>query len=154
MFKLICSNALKYINIHKIKVGIPIVCTKLKTTPIFHNNLSKYSTISQKSSSNSSSTTTLKDLLIYKYENPKFFKYLNFFAIAQFMFWNYLSYFSFTSLKDVPINTIEKSDIDLPWWRRINLGENKYRNGIALLCFIIGKLKLVFIEIYSFNTYI
>lgn len=135
MFKLICSSASKYINIHRIKQSIPITYTKLKTTGILHNNsLLKYSTISP----NASSSKPAKDLLIYKYENKTFFKYLNFFAIAQFMFWNYLSYFSFTSLKDVPVN--EENCDAKAWWRQINLGENKYRNGIAILCFLIGNL--------------
>lgn len=80
-----------------------------------------------------------KDVIVFKYENPRFFKYLNIFAICQFLCWNYLAYFSYTSLRDVPVeNTTE----DVTWWRNINLGENKYRNTLTIACFFIGKLKI------------
>ncbi|XP_055688466.1 transmembrane protein 223 [Lutzomyia longipalpis] len=81
-------------------------------------------------------TNVAKDVIIFKYENPKFFRYLNIFAICQFFFWNYLSHFSYTTLRDAPVdrNTSE----DLPFWRRLNLGDNKYRNTLTVLCFSIG----------------
>lgn len=81
-------------------------------------------------------TSVLKDTILFKYENPKLFRAINLFAIAQFFFWNWLSYFSLTNLKDIPV--AEESKEKLPFWRRVNLGENKYRNGIAAMCFIIG----------------
>uniref|UniRef100_A0A1A9VY05 Transmembrane protein 223 n=1 Tax=Glossina austeni TaxID=7395 RepID=A0A1A9VY05_GLOAU len=81
-------------------------------------------------------TNVSKDVILYKYENPRFYKILNLFGISQFIFWTYLSHFAFTSLKDAPV---EKKDyVDLAWYERINLGENKYRNGISIMCFVIG----------------
>lgn len=80
-------------------------------------------------------TKVVKDVILYRYDNPKFFRIVNIFALCQFGFWTYLSHFAFTTLKDAPVpNDTE----NLPWWRRINLGENKYRNTLTVLSFLIG----------------
>lgn len=89
-------------------------------------------------------TKVLKDVILFKYENPRFYKLLNFFAISQFFFWNYLSHFSFTKLKDAPVE--RNLDPDLPFWRKMNLGDNKYRNSLTVFCFLIGKLFYYFIK--------
>ncbi|CAH1398290.1 unnamed protein product [Nezara viridula] len=86
-------------------------------------------------------TNVVKDVILYKHDNPKFFKYINMFGVSQFIFWMYLSHFSFTTLKDAPI--AKEGSEKLPWWRRINLGEQKYRNGITLFCGIVGYLFLL-----------
>lgn len=79
-------------------------------------------------------TNVAKDIILYKYENPKHYKWINIFALCQFGFWTYLSYFSFTTLRDSPVDR----DSNVAWWRKINLGENKYRNTIAVSAFLIG----------------
>ncbi|XP_022909941.1 transmembrane protein 223 [Onthophagus taurus] len=79
-------------------------------------------------------TNVIKDVILYKYENPRFFVYLNVFAITQFGFWGYLSHFAYTTLRDAPVEVTQETS----WWRKINLGENKYRNSLAVLSFIIG----------------
>lgn len=84
-------------------------------------------------------TKVIKDVILYRYENQKFFRIVNIFALCQFGFWTYLSHFAFTTLKDAPV---PKDADSLPWWRRINLGENKYRNTLTVLSFLIGKLYL------------
>ncbi|XP_073845597.1 transmembrane protein 223 [Musca autumnalis] len=81
-------------------------------------------------------TNVAKDVIMYKYENPKFFKIINIFGICQFTFWAYLSHFAFTSLRDAPVE--QKEGQEMAWYERINLGENKYRNGITIMCFCIG----------------
>lgn len=81
-------------------------------------------------------TNVAKDVILFKYDNPRFFKILNVFAICQFGFWGYLSHFAFTKLRDVPV----PEDGSLPWWRKFNLGENKYRNTIAIFSFLVGKV--------------
>jgi hypothetical protein len=81
-------------------------------------------------------TNVAKDVILYRYDNPKFFRIVNIFALCQFGFWTYLSHFAFTSMRDAPV---PKDRDDLPWWRKINLGENKYRNGLTVLSFLIGK---------------
>lgn len=85
-------------------------------------------------------TNVVKDVILYKYDNPRFFKNLNIFAVCQFGFWGYLSYFAFTTLRDAPVEIKE----DTPWWRSVNLGENKYRNAITIFCFLIGNTYLYF----------
>ncbi|RZC35659.1 TMEM223 domain containing protein [Asbolus verrucosus] len=79
-------------------------------------------------------TNVSKDVILFKYDNPRFFKIINVFGVCQFVFWSYLSVFSFKTLRDAPVDNSKES----PWWRKINLGENKYRNSLALIAFIIG----------------
>uniref|UniRef100_A0A336M999 CSON014010 protein n=1 Tax=Culicoides sonorensis TaxID=179676 RepID=A0A336M999_CULSO len=81
-------------------------------------------------------TNVIKDVMLFKYENPKLYKAINFFALAQFCFWNYVSYFSYTNLRDAPV--ADEGKENLPFWQRINLGESKYRTSIAALCFLMG----------------
>lgn len=84
-------------------------------------------------------TNVTKDVILFKYENPSFYRYLNIFAICQFGFWSYLSHFAFTSLRDAPA---PKTDVEVSWWRKINLGENKYRNTLTVVSFLVGMLRL------------
>nr|CAD7398409.1 unnamed protein product [Timema poppensis] len=79
-------------------------------------------------------TNVVKDVILFRYENPKFFRILSIFSLCQFVFWMYLAHFSYTSLRDSPTTT----ESDTVWWRRINLGENKYKNTLATLCLVIA----------------
>lgn len=81
-------------------------------------------------------TKVVKDVMLYKYENPRFYRILNWFAISQVLFWGYLSHFAYTTLRDAPVP--EENREGLAWYERVNLGENKYRNGIAIMSFVIG----------------
>lgn len=78
-------------------------------------------------------TNIIKDVILFKYENPRFFKILNLFAIAQFGFWSYLSLTALETLRDAPVQ--KNAD---KWWEKYNLGENKYRYTITASCFLIG----------------
>lgn len=80
-------------------------------------------------------TNVTKDVILYKYINDRYYKIANLFAICQFSFWAYLSVFAFSTLRDAPVEKPEKETV---WWRKINLGENKYKNGLSILCFTIG----------------
>ncbi len=82
-------------------------------------------------------TNVAKDVVLYAHHNPQFHKYMNLFAITQLGFWLYLAEFSMSTLRDIPVAKKE-SDADLPWYRNINLGENKYRRGITTLCVAVG----------------
>lgn len=82
-------------------------------------------------------TNVIKDVILFKYENPKFYTYMNIFAVVQYLFWSYLGIFSFSSLKDAPVDR-SKIDETTPWFRKINLGENKYRNTLGALAVFIG----------------
>lgn len=84
-------------------------------------------------------TKVVKDVMLYKYDNPRFYRILNIFAITQFLFWGYLSHFAYNTLRDTPVP--EGNSEELAWYERINLGENKYRNGIAIMSFLIGRFE-------------
>ncbi|KAK5640431.1 hypothetical protein RI129_011242 [Pyrocoelia pectoralis] len=101
------------------------ICRTIKTTPKNFTNEVPIVNVN---------TNLVKDVILYKYDNPRFFKFLNIFAFCQFSFWTYLSLFAYTSLRDAPV----PSSTTAPWWQRINLGENKYRNGITFLSFLLG----------------
>lgn len=118
-----------YLRVFKFKIVENNVC-KLPSTVCVKQQTKAFSNIFDQN------TNVLKDVIIFKYENPKFFKYLNTFAIFQFFFWSYLTHFTFTTLKDAPVE--HSKDEEEPWWRKINLGENKYRNTISIMCFLIG----------------
>ncbi|KAF5272740.1 hypothetical protein FQA39_LY07767, partial [Lamprigera yunnana] len=79
-------------------------------------------------------TNVIKDVILYKYENPKFFKTLNIFAFCQFGFWSYLSFFALTTLKDIPASESQ----DAEWWKKINLGESKFKNSLSIISFVLG----------------
>lgn len=83
-----------------------------------------------------SDTNVGKDVILFKYENPKFYKVLNTLSISHFIFFSYLCYYTLTSLKDAP-DYYSKGD-NLVWYERINLGEDKYRHGISVCCGLIG----------------
>lgn len=51
----------------------------------------------------------------------------------------YIGHWSFTSLKDAKISEDVKNNDDLSWWRKVNLGETKYKTTIATLCFVVGE---------------
>lgn len=121
---------------HTISKYVPFFASKLKFTPtIFgHRRINKFSNTADSFKVN---TNVIKDVILYKYDNPKFFKILNVFAICQFGFWGYLSVTAYTTLRDAPVSKSK----DAAWWQKINLGENKYKNIIAASAFIIGKYK-------------
>lgn len=80
-------------------------------------------------------TKVAKDVILFKFENRRFFKMLNLFAISQFLFWTYLTYCA-ASLRNIPI---KEDSANRPWWQSINLGEKKYKYGLMVLSFVIGK---------------
>lgn len=96
-------------------------------------------------------TNVVKDVMLFKYENPKFFMYMNVFAIVQYMFWTYLGLFAFTTLRDAPVDKSTIDD-DTPWFRRINLGENKYRNTLGTVSVLVGGGSLAMIWMYTLRS--
>ncbi|KAK7792319.1 hypothetical protein R5R35_007762 [Gryllus longicercus] len=90
--------------------------------------------IANKSASDDIRTKVVKDVVLFKYENPRFFRVLTAFSVCQFSFWGYLSYVTLTSLRNVPVSP----DPSLSWWRKINLGDPKYRYGLSLMCGVLA----------------
>lgn len=89
-------------------------------------------------------TNVTKDVILFKHDNPRYYKMMNLFAISQFAFWSYLSVVAFTTLRDAPVE-VPADGQALPWYERINLGENKYRNGITIITSSVGKSFPLFI---------
>lgn len=83
-------------------------------------------------------TNVAKDVILYKYDNTKFFKYMNYFAVGQYIMWAYLGSFAFSTLRDAPVDQ-SKITKDTPWFKRVNLGEKKYRIAIGSAAVIIGE---------------
>ncbi|XP_047534790.1 transmembrane protein 223 [Vanessa atalanta] len=96
-------------------------------------------------------TNVVKDVILFKYENPKFYMYMNIFAVVQYMFWTYLGLFALQNLRDAPVDKSKITD-DTPWYRKINLGENKYRNTLGALSIIIGTGSLAMIWMYTLKS--
>ncbi|RVE53730.1 hypothetical protein evm_001622 [Chilo suppressalis] len=67
------------------------------------------------------------------------------------MFWMYLGIFSFSSLRDAPVDESKITD-DTPWFRRINLGESKYRNGLGIVSVSVGCGSLAMIWMYTLKS--
>lgn len=131
---ILCRSGIPYVTNHLYKnictFGFKSSSAQLtKSSPVIRNLCTKVHL--------DPNTNVIKDVILFKYENARLYKWMNFFAVAQFLFWNYLSYFSMTNLRDAPVPQDDLKE-DLPFWRRINLGENKYRNGISILCFLMG----------------
>ncbi|XP_053606742.1 transmembrane protein 223 [Plodia interpunctella] len=134
-------------NILKRCAGLrfPFMCTKAITS-----QKAAFSSVTTKTI-HDVNTNVAKDVILFKYENPKFYTYMNIFAIVQYMFWSYLGLFAFTSLRDAPVDQT-KVDESTPWFRKINLGENKYKNGLATLSVIIGTGSLAIIWMYTLKS--
>ncbi|KAH8400871.1 hypothetical protein KR009_001526 [Drosophila setifemur] len=123
------ANFLKRHSLLSLRANAPAIVTKSPVGPAIKRFSSQAAPLDM-------STTVPKDIILFKYENPRFYNMLNFFGVCQFVFWTYLSHFAFTTLKDAPV--VEQPGEDLKWFQRINLGDNKYRNGITICSFLIG----------------
>ncbi|OWR53942.1 hypothetical protein KGM_212935 [Danaus plexippus plexippus] len=77
--------------------------------------------------------------------------YMNVFAIVQYMFWTYLGIFALKTLRDAPVDKSKITE-DTPWFRRINLGENKYRNTLGTVAILIGTGSLAMIWLYTLKS--
>lgn len=96
-------------------------------------------------------TNVTKDVILFKYENPKFYMYMNIFAVVQYMFWSYLGIFAFSTLRDAPVDKSKITD-ETPWFRKVNLGENKYRNTLGSVAFLVGKNLFLHLIIYNYDN--
>lgn len=79
-----------------------------------------------------------KDIIIYKYENPRFYKIMNIFGFMQFFILTYFAQYTLSNLRHTPVNDKADNFDTLPWYKKINLGEGKVRTIISGSCFAIG----------------
>lgn len=80
-----------------------------------------------------------KDVIVYRYENPRFFKFLNICAFVQFFTFSMLAEFNFRELRNVPVDEKAEGFDELPIYKRNNLGTPTFRTVMAVLLFGIGK---------------
>ncbi|KAK3859327.1 hypothetical protein Pcinc_034544 [Petrolisthes cinctipes] len=102
----------------------------------FSSSVRPYSNKSQRLMVLEQNYAVTKDTVLFRYDNARFFKLLNIFAISQFCFWSYLSNFAFVTMKNVKIPEEVKSDTKLVWWKKTNFGQFRY--GITIFSFLIG----------------
>nr|CAG4645960.1 EOG090X0JX7 [Lynceus sp. MCZ IZ 141354] len=94
-------------------------------------------------------TNLQHDVILFRYENPKLMRVLNYFAISQFLFWIYLVEFTHSITKDAPVETAKK---DISWFKKLALFQNKYKNGIMFLFTAIGTGILLSSWLYSLRV--
>lgn len=97
-----------------------------------------------------------KDVIIFKYENPRFFKIVNIFGIVQLFVLTYVAESIINGLRNVSPN---KADIDprlekVPdYMRETNFGENKWRYGMSFGAAFTGKmLSILWILLIPMNS--
>lgn len=104
---------------------------------------------------NIDTSTLAKDVIVFKYNNPKYFKLMNIFGLAQFFFWLICSEFTLSNLRYTPVNEGAPNFADLPLYLRINLGENKYKYGLAFGCFSFGeRIKVTNVILSSLDIFL
>lgn len=106
-------------------------CRFFKTSPPVRNTI-------KTSSLDIDPTALTKDVIIYKYENPNYFKYMNLFGLLQFLMLSYCGLFTL-GLRDRPVNKAAVDYAHLPWYGKYNLGDKYFRQGISVIVFGIGK---------------
>lgn len=94
-------------------------------------------------------TKVVKDTIIYSHENHKFHKFLNIFAVAQLGFWLFTATVSM-SMRDTPVSKSSESEI---WYKQINLGEKKFKNGITAMYIGVGQSVKTIIVFFLNNLF-
>lgn len=137
----------------------PIVCKLISSNGLHHPFQRSYASYAP---INIDVSNLTKDVIVYKYNSPRFYKLMNVFAIVQFFFWLICSEFTLSTLRDAPVDESGPNFDEQPFYYRINLGENKYKYGIATACFLLGKqmphqykiCEIAFDSIYLFVCFV
>lgn len=114
---------------------LPQIVKTLKSSPF----VKQFSTSIPKTPESDAASHFSKDIIVYKNDNPKYYRMINIFTISQFLFWGYMGHWSFTSLRNTKIDETVEKDENVSWFRKVNLGEDKYKYGMAATCFVIGE---------------
>ncbi|CAH4032931.1 unnamed protein product [Pieris brassicae] len=77
---------------------------------------------------------------------------MNIFAVVQYMFWSYLGVFALKNLRDAPVDSSIMNDEQTPWFRKINLGENKYKNTLGAIALLVGTGSLGMIWMFTLKS--
>ncbi|EEB14319.1 conserved hypothetical protein [Pediculus humanus corporis] len=82
-----------------------------------------------------------KDVLLYKYEKPKFFLLINALSVVQGVFWSYLGYFLLKQMSNPEVYS--KS----PFWNWLYTKQMKYKDVMGYCAILFGVL-MVFITLF------
>ena len=74
-----------------------------------------------------------KDVLLYKYEKPKFFLLINALSVVQGVFWSYLGYFLLKQMSNPEVYS--KS----PFWNWLYTKQMKYKDVMGYCAILFGK---------------
>lgn len=80
-----------------------------------------------------------KDVIVYKYNNPRYFKLLNIFALVQFVFWTGMAETSFSTLRDTPVDESAEGFKEQPLYKRNNFGSDRFKYGMASVLLFLGE---------------
>lgn len=94
---------------------------------------------SSKAPINLNTAAIAKDLIVYKYENPRFYRIVNLFGFVQLFVLSYVSESLLHGLKNVPVDVEDQRLKNIPSYLRVNFGENSWRYGLATGIFLTGK---------------
>lgn len=87
------------------------------------------------------------DVIIYKYDNPRFFKIINTFGIVQFFVLCYTSESLLHGLQRTKKDEEDDPKLEkIPSYLRKDFSENKWRYGLSFGTFLIGMLSLIYID--------
>lgn len=93
------------------------------------------------------------DVIVYKYENPRFFKILNTFGLVQFFVLCYTSESLLHGLKRIKIDEEDDSKLKKnPIYLRKDFSENSWRYGSAIGIFLIGMPSFNLYRLFLFYT--
>lgn len=103
---------------------------------------------------NMNASNLTKDVIVYKYNNPRYFKFLNIFALVQFVFWTGMVELQMSTLRDAPIDENAEGFNEQPFYKKHNLGSDRYKYGISAVFLFVGecnKKKINRMQIDSIN---
>lgn len=85
-----------------------------------------------------------KDVIIYKYENPRFFKIVNIFGVVQLFVLSYIAESLLSGLRNVSTNDNDGDPRleNVPgYMRKTNFGDSKWKYGLSFGVAFTGKMR-------------
>jgi len=92
-----------------------------------------------------------KDMIIYRQEPTNYYRLISIFCLSQFTMWAFVSVSVF-QLRDVPVDQTLVNSEDMPFWKKINFGEAKYRITAGILSMTLGYSILMAGWFYIFRS--
>lgn len=84
-------------------------------------------------------TNLTKDVIVYKYNNSRHFRYLSIFSIAQFVFLTAMAEFTVNNLRNTPVDEKSEDFSERPFYEKQNLGADRFRYGLGGFLSFMGE---------------